>query len=26
MSEQCRMFIDTIKSKILIKEKVAAWA
>jgi len=26
MSEQCRMFIDTIQSKILNKEKVAAWA
>lgn len=26
MSEQCRMFIDTIQSKILIREKVAAWA
>lgn len=26
MSEQCRMFIDTIHSKILIKEKIAAWA
>jgi hypothetical protein len=26
MSEQCRMFIDTIQSKILIKEKIAAWA
>ncbi|MBT6477843.1 MAG: restriction endonuclease [Gammaproteobacteria bacterium] len=26
MSEQCRMFMDTIQSKILTKEKVAAWA
>jgi hypothetical protein len=26
MSEPCRMFIDTIQSKILIKEKIAAWA
>ena len=26
MSEQCRVFIDTIHSKILIKEKIAAWA
>ncbi len=26
MSEQCRMFIDTVQSKILIKEKTASWA
>lgn len=25
MSEQCRMFMDTIQSKIMIKEKVASW-
>jgi len=26
MNEQCRVFIEAIQSKILIKEKVAAWA
>lgn len=26
MSEQCHMFVDTIHSKILVKEKIAAWA
>lgn len=26
MSDQCRMFIDTIHSKILIQEKISAWA